>query len=131
MADLAEDVNEGGVPRPTVVVADDAPGVLELMAQILAPTAGRVVTARDGEAALRAIREHRPRVAILDDEMPRMTGVMVAAVVRGDPALADTRVLLVTGDASRERGAALGVHRLLPKPFRPRDLVEAVRELAA
>src|SRR5688500_11660535 len=61
MAEVAEDVNEGPASRPTIVVADDAPGVLELMAQVLATAAGRVVTARDGEAALRAIREHRPR----------------------------------------------------------------------
>src|SRR5688572_12180401 len=131
MARGAEEEHGGSAARPTVVVADDMPGVLELMAQILTVTAGRVVTARDGDAALRAIREHRPRVAVLDDDMPLLSGVMIAAAVRADPALADTRVLLVTGHASAERGASPGVHRFLAKPFRPRELVSAVRDLAA
>ncbi len=100
-------------------------------AQVLATTAEHLVTARDGEAALRAIREHPPRVAIFDAGMPRLSGMEVAAAVHADPELANTRVLLVTGDASFEREAAACIHRLLPKPFRPRDLVDAVRDLAA
>ena len=133
MAQGAQAGGEGGAEEParlTVVVADDAPGVLELMAQVLKTTVGQVVTARDGDAALRAIREHRPRVAILDAEMPCRTGLEVAAAIHADPELAGTRVLLVTGEASVEREAAAGVHRLLPKPFRARELVDAVRDLA-
>ena len=120
-----------GPSRLTIVVADDAPGILELMAQVLTAVAERIITARDGEAALDAIRMHRPRVAVLDAEMPRRTGLDVAAAVRADPALAATRVLLVTGDATLDDAAAAGVHRVLPKPFRPRALVDAVRALVA
>jgi CheY-like chemotaxis protein len=131
MAGAAEEERRGATSRLTIVVADDSPMVLALMAEVLKHSADAVVTARDGEAAWQAIRKHRPRVAILDDRMPGRTGVEVAALVQGDPELAETRVVLVTGEASGEADAAAGVRRVLPKPFRPNELVEVVRDLAA
>src|SRR5688572_19336135 len=77
----------GDRPCLTVVVADDEPGVLELLAHILSAVADRVVTARDGEAAWEAIRAHRPAVAILDVDMPRRNGLALAALVRATPEL--------------------------------------------
>ena len=126
---------DAGEPAPlTVVVADDSPGILELLAQVLRTAAARVVTAGDGEAALRAIRAHRPAVAVLDAEMPLRSGPEVAALVRADPALASTRILLVSGHIPGDaaRGApAMGIDAWLAKPFRPQELLAAVRALAA
>ena len=123
----------GEPARLTVVVADDSPGLLELLGEILKATADRVVTARDGEAAWQAIRAHRPRVAVLDADMPLRSGPEVAALVRADPALAATRILLVTGHAATDAEGntlAAAADAWLAKPFRPRELVAAVRKLA-
>ena len=105
--------------------------MLELLA-LLRRTSARVVTATDGDAALQALRVHRPRVAVLDADMPRQSGFDVASSVRDDPELAETRVLVVTAHAgAEERALAAGVARCLPKPFSPRELLDAVRDLAA
>ena len=116
--------------RLTVVVADDSWAVLGLMTEILKGAVDEVITASDGEDAWRAIRTHRPRVAVLDAQMPGLTGLQVAALVSADPDLTETRVVLVTGDMTSEVKAATGISRLLEKPFRPYELVGAVRELA-
>ena len=124
--------NERATTGWTIVVADDAPALLELMAAILTQAAARVVTARDGEAAWQAIRTHRPEVAVLDAEMPLRTGPEVAALVRSDPDLASTRILLVTGDLTADglsSAGSAGADAWLPKPFRPRELLDAVRAL--
>ena len=131
MARVADGEREGHCARLTIVVADDSPVVLALMAEVLKHAADEVVTARDGEAAWQAIQEHRPRVAILDDQMPGRTGLEVAALVDEAPDLAETRVVLVTGEATAEAEAAAGIRRVLSKPFRPHELVEMVRDLAA
>ena len=131
------EAGEGPARRLTIVVADDSPAVLALMAEVLRHSADTLITARDGAGAWQAIRAHRPRVAILDDQMPGLTGMEVAALVRADPALAETRLVLVTGEASAEAeaeadaGEGDGIQRLVPKSFRPHELVAVVRELAA
>ena len=117
--------------KVTIVVADDSPQLLELLAVILGQGAARVVTARDGQEAWEAIRTHRPSVAVLDADMPRLGGLEVASLVRETPGLAATRVLVVTGHTNAEAHAvAAGAHAYLAKPFRPRELLDAVRALA-
>src|SRR5688500_7993628 len=116
MAGAADEEGGGSTSRLTIVVADDSPGALALMEEVLKGAADEVVTARDGEAAWRAIQQHRPRVAILDDQMPGRTGLEVAALVEEDPNLAETRVVLVTGEATPEAAAAAGIRRVLLKP---------------
>ena len=72
----------------------------------------------------------RPEVAVLDAEMPGMTGLEVARRVRADPRLAATRLVLVTGHAGAEEVAsAAGVDVSIAKPFSPIALRNAVREL--
>ena len=123
----------GGNPRPAcIVVADDEPALLALLEVALGQEAGAVVTARDGAAAWQAIQQHRPDVAVLDADMPLLGGLDVARLVRADPTLMGTRVVLITGHA--EMGAAAdepGIDRVVEKPFLPTELRRAVRELAA
>ena len=118
-------------PRPArVVVADDEPSLLELFNIVLEGVASQVVTAGDGEAAWRAIRTLRPDVAVLDADMPGIRGLDVVRLVRADPGLARTKLVLITGHAGiAAAAAAAGVDRSLAKPFTPADLVGAVRAL--
>ena len=116
----------------TIVAAEDSPEILRLLVHILRRVAEHVVGAPDGEAAWEAIRTHRPRVAVLDADMRRRTGLEVAALVRADPGLAGTRILVIGVHHDAERHAlAAGADRALAKPFRPSDLLEEVRALAA
>jgi DNA-binding NarL/FixJ family response regulator len=66
--------------KPTVVVADDHPAVLESVSRFLEASGLRVIgRARNGEEAIAAIEAQRPSLAVVDLRMPRVTG---AAVVR-------------------------------------------------
>lgn len=66
------------IDKPTVVIADDHPGILEMIAEVLEPSFRIVAQAKDGDAAFRAIKECRPRLAILDLSLPKMNGLEVA-----------------------------------------------------
>src|SRR5687767_3380814 len=103
-----------------VVVADDEPALLELLRLILERISVGVVTAPDGTAAWQAIQEHRPAVAVVDADMPGIDGLEITRLIRADPALEKTRVVLVTGHVfTQERAAAAGVDVSIAKPFSP------------
>ena len=93
-----------------------------------------VHVARDGEAGLVAVRNHRPDLVVLDVMMPKLDGFSVLASIRADPDLARTRVLMLTAkgrEAEREKGLTLGADAYMPKPFSTRELVDRVKELLA
>lgn len=107
-----------------ILIADDDPAIVQLLTQSLAQDRYRIVTASDGESALRVARAERPDLILLDWQMPGADGVEVTRVLRGeaDPALRDVPVVLVTGLAGAENtaaGFAAGVTDYLTKPFRP------------
>jgi two-component system, OmpR family, phosphate regulon response regulator PhoB len=81
-----------------------------------------VLTANDGESALRIAREKRPALLLLDWEMPGVTGVELARLLRHevDPELRDTPVVLITaqtGTVNTATGFAAGVTDYLTKPL--------------
>jgi DNA-binding response OmpR family regulator len=118
--------------EPTVLCADDDPDILALVALRLERAGFRVVTAGDGDRAVEIARSERPRVAVLDVMMPRRTGLEVLQELRADPALAGTKVILLSarvqeGDVAR--GVDAGADAYLPKPFKAPELVAAVKQL--
>lgn len=84
----------------TVVIADDHPVVLQGLASLISanPEFTVVATSGDGIGALDAIREMRPAIAVLDLNMPGMTGREVIAAVMSESL--PTRVVLLTAAAS-------------------------------
>jgi two-component system, sensor histidine kinase and response regulator len=94
------------------------------------------VTAADGPSALMVMRQtlHRGEnfdLAVFDMKMPGMTGLDLAAVVRGDPKLKAMPVVLVTSLHSNEelnRARELGVTAYLSKPVRRQELFRALAQ---
>ena len=110
----------------TVVIADDDPDIRSLVA-IAVAKAGLELLANvaDGRAALAAILQYHPDLAILDVSMPEMTGVEVVRAIRSDESVGDVRVLLLSAsvdEAARNVGMESGADYFFPKPFSPRDL---------
>lgn len=119
--------------RVRVVVGDDHPLFRDGVVRALASSDGIEVVAEadDGTAALAAIREHRPAVALLDYRMPGLDGAQVAAAVLRDEL--PTRVLLL----SAHDDAAIVYHALqqgaagfLPKDSTRGEIVAAVLNCA-
>ena len=114
----------------TVLIADDDACIRRLLHATLRGGGHDVLEAADGEAALAAVRAHRPAVAVLDVQMPGRSGLDVCRALRTDPALASTGVLIVSTNAAAGDAARAGADAFLPKPFSPLRLLAAVDELA-
>lgn len=98
-----------------ILIADDEPAIVEVIASTLEDEGHRVTTARDGQDALRLLREDPPCLAILDLMMPRMNGWQLRQAMLDEPMLADIPVAVVTafsGDVGDLHAAAV-----LRKPF--------------
>jgi DNA-binding response OmpR family regulator len=118
--------------RETVLVVDDEPFILRSLTFVLEKAGFKVLQARDGAEALEALRDGRPRIAILDVMMPKKNGYEVCEIVKGDPDLRGTYVVLLTAkgqDSAKERGVVAGADEYMTKPFSPSRIVERVREV--
>ena len=116
----------------TILVADDEPPILELIRFTLEDDRVRVVEARDGLEALRLAQAVRPELCFLDVRMPELDGLAVCRLLRQDPALAGSRIVMLTAasqEADRVRGLAAGADGYLTKPFSPLALFSLVRSL--
>jgi DNA-binding response OmpR family regulator len=115
-----------------VLIADDDVGLLALIAETLASDSYETLLASDGDQAWHILRRYRPRVAILDVQMPGRTGIDLVRAVRAEPALAATKIILLTAQALKadlEAGREAGADRYLTKPFSPLELVTTVERM--
>ena len=115
-----------------VLIADDDPNIVVSLEFLLKREGHRVTVARDGDAALAAIRAERPDLVLLDVMMPGKSGFEVCAAVRADESIADTKILMLSAkgrDTDLAKGTALGADAYMTKPFSTRELADKVREL--
>jgi diguanylate cyclase (GGDEF)-like protein len=113
-----------GGARPRILVTDDDEDAREALVELLRPEFD-VVTASDGEQAVRAAREERPDVVLMDLSMPRLDGLQALERIRADPAIAELPVIFVSarGEAAlKARALDLGAVDYLQKPFSNREL---------
>ena len=118
-------------PVPLVLVEDEA-DLQETLALSLDRRGFDVSTADTGEDGLRLVRETRPPLVLLDLMLPGINGLEVCRIIRADPQLRDTAVIMLTAkdeEADIIRGLELGADDYITKPFSPRVLaarIEAV-----
>lgn len=115
----------------TVLIADDEPSMRLLVRATIESDQYQVLEASDGDQAWAMIQEHRPSVVLLDVQMSGRTGLEVLAMVRGDPSLDATCVIMLTAKALKadvEMGITAGADLYLTKPFSPLDLLTRVDE---
>ncbi len=90
----------------------------------------RVALARDGADAVKAARDERPNLVLMDMMMPRMDGLEATRVLKADSDLRHIPVLMLTAHTcEHHRRAALnaGCDGFLTKPCSPETLIDAVR----
>ena len=130
--------DSGAAQPPRILVVDDEPDITALVAYHLAREGYRVTTAGTGADALRAAREERPDLVVLDLMLPGHSGYDVLSELRRREETREIGVLLLTArkeEPDRIKGLTLGADDYLSKPFSPKELVLRVaailRRLAA
>src|SRR5512143_1223976 len=109
-----------------IVIADDEPHVVRALSFVLAKEGFSVTVAANGEDALARIREERPRLVFLDLIMPKRTGVEVCKVIKDDPELKNTHVIILTckgQELDRQNSIVAGADEFMTKPFSPKEVV--------
>ncbi|MEU4564821.1 SpoIIE family protein phosphatase [Actinoplanes sp. NPDC023936] len=115
-----------------ILVADDNSDMRAYLARLLTAEGWQVLTAADGEAALRAIRRDRPHLLITDVMMPRLDGFALVRKLRGDEATRGLPVVMLSARAGQESGVeglAAGADDYVVKPFHAQELIARVRNL--
>ncbi len=108
-----------------ILVVDDEPDITALVAYHMAKAGFRVSTAGNGSDALKAAREERPDIVILDLMLPGISGYDILAELRKQEETRDVGVILLTAkreEPDRIRGLSLGADDYLTKPFSPQEL---------
>jgi len=122
-----------GIQATRVLVVEDHPEILELV-HLLLQQEHSVYVAQNGRQGLDLATRERPDVIVTDFMMPELDGLSMLRALRADPATADIPVVMLTAknqlqDRLDVREAGADVY--LAKPFSPRELATAVRQLLA
>ena len=112
-----------------VMVIDDSNTIRRSAEIFLAQAGCQVVLAEDGFDALAKIADHHPDVIFVDIMMPRLDGYQTCALIKKNPRLSPTPVIMLSsrdGLFDRARGRMAGSDEYLTKPFTKDSLLRAV-----
>lgn len=112
-----------------ILVVDDEASVVEVVSLYLQREGFMVRVARDGRAALNAIRQQLPALVILDVMLPEVDGLEIMRRLRHDPT-SNVPVIMLTArqqEIDRIYGLELGADDYVTKPFSPAELVSRVK----
>jgi len=115
-----------------VLVVDDDPAVRKSFDRVLTGKGYAVITAENGEEALRKLNEEKYDIVYSDIRMPGMSGLEVAEKIRARRPW--TPVVIITGygtDIAEERAKAAGVSKFLHKPLSPAMIEDSARDVLA
>ncbi len=118
------------VRRSRILVVDDEPSNFELLRKVLSDDGySNVSSTADSVTALQTIKETSPDLVILDVFMPVVDGLQLLEMIRKDPDVADTAVVILTASDDpkiESRATDLGITDFLRKPVLPSELVSRV-----
>ena len=124
----------GARAQKLILVADDDADVRELVVFRLERAGYEVITAGDGEEAVRVALARRPDLCVIDVMMPKLDGYEVTERLRASAEVAGIGIVLLTAsvqEAAVERGFSVGADDYIKKPFSPAELLGRVEETLA
>ena len=116
-----------------ILIAEDEEDILELLSAIFGDLGDyEILWARDGEETIRIARVDNPDIILLDIQLPKLNGYEVCKLVKSDPTMSRTKVLMISGMAQNSdwrKAQEAGADGYIIKPFSSIELVEKVEEL--
>ena len=116
--------------KQRILVVDDDKEVVRLMRAYLEQAGYEVLVAYDGETAIHNLRREKPDLLLLDLMLPDRDGWDITRLVRGDPTLAHTPIIMLSArveDTDKIIGLEIGADDYVTKPYNPREVVARVR----
>ena len=110
-----------------ILIVDDEPKIVRLVADYLADAGFAVSTARSGDEALMRVRTEAPDLVVLDLGLPGLDGLDVTRALRRNGELPIIMLTARDDETDRIIGLELGADDYVTKPFSPRELVARVR----
>jgi DNA-binding response OmpR family regulator len=118
--------------RQKVLIADDEPGVRQLVSKILSKHYA-VIEAKNGEEAVNAARTEKPVIVIMDIMMPKMDGLTACYAIRRDPTTRNIPVVMLTAidqELNKKLSTTImGANKYITKPFNSKELLETIEQL--
>jgi CheY-like chemotaxis protein len=119
--------------EPILVVDDNATN-MKLLRVLLMSHGYEVRTAVDANAALEIMNEFRPRLILMDIQLPGMSGLELTSLLKANPATRDILILAITAYAMKgdeEKARAAGCDGYIAKPIDTRTLADTIGRLLA
>ena len=117
------------MPMSRILLVDDSPSVTFMVKRMLVEGGYEVMTATDGEGALRLAIQEQPSLILLDVILPKLNGFEVCRQLKATPQTAHIPVVMITSktkDKDRRWGIEQGADDYITKPFDSRDLLSVV-----
>jgi twitching motility two-component system response regulator PilH len=114
-----------------ILVADDSLAELQIIQQALQSTGHTIITVMDGEAAEEKAKADKFDLVILDVIMPKKNGFQVCREIKTNDRTKNIPVIMVTSkdqESDKFWGMKQGADEYLTKPFKPEDLLKAVKK---
>ena len=121
--------------EPKILIVDDEAHIRLLIAQTLEELEDKgieILTADNGEDALKMIRTEKPGLVFLDVMMPKMNGFDVCQAVKRELGMREVYIIMLTAkgqEFDRRKGEEVGVDLYMTKPFDPDELLEKAIEV--
>jgi DNA-binding response OmpR family regulator len=120
-----------GMVQRKILVVDDEPDLVELVAFNLEAEGYQVITATNGMEALNRARAILPDLIVLDLMLPELDGLSVCEILHRLPSTAPIPIIILTAwksEITRVIGLEAGANEYVTKPFSPRELVLRVNK---
>ena len=115
-----------------ILIIEDESDVADLLEMALRKAGFKASTAGDGATGLQKARDNRPDFIILDLMLPKMSGLEVCRILKGDGATSHIPILMLTAKAEeidRIVGLEFGADDYVTKPFSPREVMLRIRAI--
>ena len=115
-----------------ILIADDNENIREALSYLLEDEGYKLWLAKDGTETLAKVKEVLPDILFLDIMMPEMNGYEVCRIIKEDPRLRNTYVIMLTAKgqvAEQDRGKQVGADEYIVKPFSPMEILAKIKHI--